>query len=152
MVAGDERTLPMPSFGLGSVRRACGAIQAVVNRAKSDGSENWPSIRGCRNRTAFLMQTRASHLERVLRATRSAIILSEPVASGIASQSWTIPGQEKRRSAPLDGPRSLGLERIQLYIELGGDGSQTERATKRRQRSLEGSGLVENISSHKSIS
>jgi hypothetical protein len=129
-----------------------GAIQSEVNRAKSDGSENWPSIRTCRNRTAFLMQTRVSHFQRALRATRSAIILPEPVASGIASQFWTIPGQEKRRSAPFDGLRGLGLERIQLQIQLRDDGSQAERATKRRQRSLEGSGLVEKISSHGSIS
>src|SRR5271154_4277585 len=66
--------------------------------------------------TARLFLCRRAHrtFERALRATRSAIFLSEPVASGIASQSWTIPGQEKRRSAPLDGLRRLGLERIQL--------------------------------------
>jgi len=40
--------------------RARGAIQSEVDRAKSDGSENWPSICGYRNRAAFLMQTRAS--------------------------------------------------------------------------------------------
>ena len=91
-----------------------GAIQAEVKRAKSDGSELAVNSRLSQPHGFSYADARIAALLRERFRHSLAIFLSEQVACGIAGQSWTIPGQEKRRSAPLDGFRRLGLERIQL--------------------------------------